>query len=131
MWKLHGDYAVGFQQNLHSSNEVIKIRDLGKDVIAEQKICFCALRRKFLGALSIEKLHESWHSFLDSYGGYVGCWFNSQNGYPRQHKILQKITVIAGKFNHLTLRSERKTLGHFFRVHLSVRKPAFRIRRVI
>src|SRR5580704_1345421 len=128
MRKLHGDDTVGFQQNLHSSNEVIEIRDLGKDVIAEQEICFCVLCGKFPGALSIEKLHESWHAFLDCDGGYVGCWLNSQNGYPGQHKILQKVTVIARKLNHLTFRAERKTLDHFFCVRLRVRKPALRIR---
>src|ERR1700722_1535759 len=131
MRKLHSDYAAGFQQNLHSSNKTVQIRDLGQDVIAQQEICFYVARRKFLGALSIEKLHESWHAFLDSNGGYIGCWFNPQNGYPSSHKILQKVTVIARELNHLTLRAERETVDHFFCVILRVRKPTFRIRREI
>src|ERR1700722_15938748 len=128
MRKLHGDYAAGLQQNFHSSDKAIQVRDLGKYVIAEQEICFYTLRRKFLGALSIEKLHESWHVFLCSDGGYVGCRFNSQNGYACQHEILQKVAVIAGELHHLVFRAERKTLDHFFCVRLCMRKPAFRIR---
>src|SRR5580700_11615378 len=128
MRKLHGDYAAGLQQNLHSSYKAIQVRDLGKYVIAKQEICFYALRRKFLGALSIEKLHKSWHAFLYSDGSYVGCRFNSQNRHACQHKILQKVAVIAGELNHLAFRAERKTLDHFSCVRLCMRKPTFRIR---
>src|SRR5580658_2714767 len=121
--KFHGDNPVRLQQNLHAGDEAVQIRHLRQHVIAEQEVGFYSSRGKFFRALSIEKLHESRHAFLDGDGRHIRSGLNSQSRYARRDEILQKIAVVAGKLNHLAFRSERKTLDHFFRVRFCMSQP--------
>ena len=38
VWKLHGNDAARFEQDLHSLDEVIEVRNLGQDVVPQKEI---------------------------------------------------------------------------------------------
>src|SRR6267378_3598269 len=58
MREFHGDYAMRFQQDLHSRNKIVQIGNLREYVVAKKQIRLLAGCHQFPGRFSSKELHQ-------------------------------------------------------------------------
>src|SRR5450631_1592634 len=64
MWKLQRQHALGLEQNFETLNEIVQVRNLGKNIVSQHQVGCSSLRREFVCDLRSEKTYERWNTFL-------------------------------------------------------------------
>src|SRR5215475_12746199 len=106
--ELQRDHAVALEKQRHSGNKIIEIGNLGKDIVADDKVGPFALGYQPFCKRQAEELHQGGYTLLDGNGGDVGCRLYSQDGNAERGEMLQQIAVIA--FFLMIQRLSRSTL---------------------
>src|SRR5258708_25580395 len=96
VWKLHGDDAGGFQENSHSSDKIVNVRNVGQYVIAKKQVGLLAFGHKFTRGVTIEELHERRNALLSGHFSHVSGRLDAKNRNLLLDEILKQIAVIAG-----------------------------------
>src|SRR5437016_6204327 len=110
--KFQDDTAMRLEQSAKSANEIIGIRRVGKDIVAEDQIrlpvrCNQSLRDRFS-----KKFHEGLDAFRFRNFRDIFRRFNAKASDTGGFEILQEISVVTGDFDHKTLRRQ----AEFFNV---------------
>ena len=75
MREFHGDHPAGLQYNFHAGNKVIKIRHVGKHIIAQQEVSVKAFRCQLGGGFNSEKGNSGGYSLFLCYSGNIFSGF--------------------------------------------------------
>src|SRR3990172_401964 len=131
MWKLHGNDAVGLEQDLHPAHEIVQPRYVGQHVVAHQEIGSYAFGYEFTSRLLSEELDNGGDPSLHGCAGHIGCGLDTEDRYSFGNEVLQKVTVIAGDFYDPPPRAQSKTLDYHVSIGAGVLEPGFGIRRKV
>src|SRR5579863_6123973 len=94
--ELKGKHPFRFQKNLETFYKVVEIRNLGKNVVADDEVGEPILRLKFLRHCCPEEPHHGRNALFHGDLGDIGGRLNSQHWNALFDEELQQIAVIAG-----------------------------------
>src|SRR5215470_11948792 len=86
--ELQRDHAVALEEQRHSGDKVIEIGNLGKDIVADDKVGPFALGYKPFCKRQPEELDQRGYALLDSNGGDVRCGLYTQHGNAERREML-------------------------------------------
>ena len=79
MRELHGNDALRLEDDFHAGNKIINIRNVGKHVVAEQKISFAPAASQFGCGFHAEEFGQCGHPRGHGHFGDVLRGFYAQN----------------------------------------------------
>ena len=108
MRKLHGDDSAGFEQALHARYEVIQIRHMGQNIVAEQKV-----RLTILGDDLVRAAASRESTPRCEYPCPAPLWrrsppLDAEYRYTGSDKVLQQVAVVTGDLEDQTSRPKLK-----------------------
>ena len=121
----------GFRISANAFDEGVEVRNLGEDIVAENKVGLDALFGQFARRLDAKELHQRRDSALFGGPGNVRRRVDAEDGNAPLDKELQQISVIAAELDDPARRPEAEPLGHRFDVSPRVIEPGIRIGREI
>src|SRR6266404_5443686 len=89
MRKFHRNDATRFQKNLHAANEVIYIRHLGQNVVAEKQIRLFPGSGEFACCFPPEEFDECRHALFDGYSSDIRGGLDAKDWDFALYEILQ------------------------------------------
>src|SRR5579864_5758408 len=131
MWKLYGDRAARFEQLAESGYEVVEIRNVREDVVADDEIGCAVLAFQTLRGLHAEERDLRSYPACDCRCRDVCRGLDAEHGDVTLRETPQQVPVIAADFDDETALVELEQLQHARRVVCDVRFPRFRKRRKI
>ena len=128
MGELHRDNAVILQRAFQSLYEIVDLRNMGKDIVADDQIGLYALPdQSLLCKIGAEEIDDGVDSFLDGDRGGVGSGVDPQNRYIPFLEILQQVAVIGSDLDDLSVFIVPEALDHHIHIGFRMRQPACRI----
>ena len=101
--KLQRRHSLRLQNGPDAAHEIVEVRHLRQDVIADHQVSLLCLAHHFLGGLAAEKPDQRWHALFNRHPCHVGGGFNSQRWDSLPDEVLQQIAVVAGQLDDQTL----------------------------
>ena len=89
MGKLHCDHATGFEQDLHPGDEVINIRDMRQDIVADEEIGLTESLPDRPRARNPEEFYSGPYASLLSDLRHIRRRFNAQHWYIGVYEVLK------------------------------------------
>src|ERR1700758_2134400 len=99
MREFEGDDTVRLQKKLHSAHEIVKIRHLGKDIVADDEIGPQTFCHHLLCQRRAEEFDSRGDALLDSSFRHIGGRLYAKHRNTKRQEMLQQISVIAGKLD--------------------------------
>src|ERR1700724_350704 len=93
--KLQCDHAVGRQQVRHFCGEIVEIRHLRQNVVADNQSCMLTLGDKLLRKLQAEELDQGGNALPAGGLGHVGGRFDARHRHAERQEMLQQISIVA------------------------------------
>ena len=109
----------------------MKIRHLGKHIVADQEVSCRSIRKLFFRRPDSEEFHQGWNTFLARGFRYVCRRLYTQDGYSMLGKILEKISIVAGEFYGKRVWSQSEPVRRHSCIRLGMLQPAIGVRREI
>jgi hypothetical protein len=106
--KFENDAAFGLQKGFEPGDEVVDVRGMGEDVVAEDEVGFFSGGGEFCGEVVAEEFDEGLDTFFAGDFGDVGGWFDAEAGDAGLREVLEEITVVAGDFDDMAVAVERE-----------------------
>src|SRR6266849_2768602 len=110
MGKLHSDDAARIQQNLHSCDKVIDVRNMSKHVVAEQEVGLLAFGRQFASGITVKEFYKSGHALFNRPFNNICSMLNAQERNLYLNQILKQIAIVDSNFDNETLLCYRESL---------------------
>ena len=129
--KLERNHPVWSQKMRHSRGEVVEVRDLRQDIVADDEIGLPPLGCESLRELQAEEFNKGRNIFLLRDCGYVGGRFDADYRNAQRQKVLKQVSVVARNLIHPTRRIEMKPGRNHFTVPVRVLDPGRRVRRKV
>ncbi len=126
MGKFQRDRATGLERNRKATGEIIDVRDMGIDVVAQDQIRLAALGGQTLRQGFTEELTQHGDPQSLSGGGGAGRGLDPQAGNPSRAHVLQQVAIVAGHLNHQTGGIKPQVLNHLAAIQRRMRDPAGR-----
>lgn len=128
MGEFEGDDALFFEDDAESSDKIVEVGHVRKDVIAEKNVGLAVLGGELVGCLCAEEFDEGGDPFIDGYICHIASRFDAEDGDLMLFKVLEEIAVVAGDFDHLVLTRELETGAHHLNIFAGVLEPRGRVR---
>ena len=120
-------HPVRLQDDTNTLDEGVEVRDLGKDIVAKNKVSLDAPFNQFARCLDAKELHQRRDAPLFGGTGNVRRRVDAEDRDPPLDKVLQQISVIAAELNDPARGPQAEPLGHRFDVAPRVIEPGVRI----
>ena len=124
MGELHREHAGGAEKDLQAGHEVVQVRHVGEDVVADQQIGPLPRGDQLAGGGRAEELHQRRDARRLGRGGDVGGRLDAEHRHAPLLEPAQQVAVVAGDLDHLVAGAEAEALDHRRRVGLGVAQPA-------
>src|ERR1700730_2618284 len=125
------DDALIVQQYLQSLDEIVQVRNVGQDVVANDEIGAHALSAQCPRGSLTEEVDTRRNSSGAGYHGDVSRRLYAQDRNPAVNKVLQQIPVITCDFDDFALGADSESLDHRANICLRVTEPRLAIRREV
>src|SRR6266404_7029809 len=127
MRKLESCDAVRLEEPCNSGHEVVKIRNLSKDIVGDYEIGALAFGYQLIRESSSEKLRARWNALADGDRGDVDGGLDAKYRHAKREKVLQQVAVITGQLNNQASGAQPEPLRDGFAECLCVSHPRRRI----
>ena len=97
--KFQCDAAVRLEQFIQPGHEVVRVRRVSENIVAENEVGLPVFTRKFRGDAAAKKFFQSLNPFFARHFRDVRRRFDAEAGNVGLDEILQQIAVIAGDFH--------------------------------
>lgn len=121
--KFERDHTVARNQMRHSSGEVIEIRHLRQNIIADDEIGAPSFGRQPLRKFQAEEFDKRWDILLPGRSSDVCGRLNSKYRDAQRQEVLEQVSIVAGDLAYLTLRTETKSLCDHLAIPASMIHP--------
>ena len=108
--ELQRDTAIWLEQGFEASDEVIRVRRVGEDVVAENQVGLAILRGEVSGDFLAEEFDERLDSLFARNFSDVCGGFDAEARNACLHEVLQQIAVVARDFDDEALAVEAELL---------------------
>jgi hypothetical protein len=129
--KLEGRRAVVAEEHLHPGDEVVEVRNLGEDVVAEDEAGALAVVDEPLRAFATEELDQSRHTARLGGLGDVRGRVDSQDLYAGADEVLEEVAVVGGQLDDEVVCSQLQALADHLDVLPRMLDPCRGIRREV
>src|SRR5712671_4558350 len=126
--ELDCDDSRGRQQNLETTDEVVQVRHLGENVIAEDQVRVMSTSDQIARGFYSEESHERGDALRFGYLGDVRRWLYPERGDSTLNEILKQITIVARDLDNTALARQAELVDHLIHVVTRVVKPGIRER---
>ena len=109
--KLKGRRAVVPEEHLHPGHEVVQVRNLGEDVVAQDQAGALALVDQALRALATEELDERRHTARLGRLGDVRGRVDPQDLNAGADEVLEEIAVVRGQLDDEVVCAQLEALA--------------------
>src|SRR5215471_18453478 len=97
--KLQNDPPTRLNQGSETRNEIIRVRGVGKDIVAQNQIGLVA-GGQFLSQSLSEKFDQGFDTLFLGDLGDIPRRFDPQTAYGGGFEVLQEIAIVAGHLNY-------------------------------
>ena len=129
--ELHRQHAGRGERDLHAGDEVVEVRHLSEDVVAEEEVGVAALGGQLVRQLDAEEAHHGRHALLLGGRGHVGRRLDAEDRDAGLDEPLQEVAVVARQLDHLARRAVAEPVDHLVGVGAGVLHPAVGERREV
>ncbi len=105
MREFQRNYTIRFKDGLQARSEIVQVRDMGKNIVADDDIGRTAGGSQILRSVDPEKFSKGWNPFSFGFSCNVLCWIDPQDRNTRIFKVFEQVTVIAGDLYHQAFRT--------------------------
>ena len=126
--ELHGDHARGCEQRAQAGHEVVQVRDVGQDVVADDQIGLPMLFGHLAGGLAAKEPDLGGDAALRGGTGDVGRGFDAEGRHAARDEVLQQVAVVARDLDHAAGAAEAEPTADHLDVAPGVLDPACRVR---
>ncbi len=131
MRELQRDRAFGLQQPGDAGHEVVDVRHLGQDVVADDQVGRVAIVRERARQLFAEERDAGGHALGLGGRRNIGGGLDAENRDAHCFEMLQQVAVIAAQLDHLCRPVQRQPVAHGRAIVGSMLHPAVRERRKV
>jgi hypothetical protein len=131
MRKLHRDDAVRFQEKFEATDEIIDVRHMREDVVAEKQIGLLSSARQLARQSLAEERSDCRDTLLDRDLGDIPGRLNSQDRDTLGLEVLQEVTIVARHFHDRRLPAQTEALRDLVDIGPGVGEPAVGVRREV
>ena len=131
VWELEGDDAFRLEKDLHSSHEIVEVRHLRQDVVANDEVGSKAFGHHLKCQANAKEVDYGWHALLERDARNVGRRLYAQHGNSERQEMLQQVAVVAGELDRQAVGAETKAFCDRLAIGLRMGDPACREGREI
>ena len=131
MREFERDDAFWLEQARHTRDEVIEVRNLSQDVVADDEVGRFAFGHQLLRELDPEEVDERRDAAVDGYLSNVGSRLDTEHGHAQWQEVLQQIAVIARQLDDQAVRPQPEPSCDHLAVCFGVGDPGGRIGGVV
>ena len=128
MRELERDHAVRRQQMRHAADEIIEVRHLRQNVVADDEVGLLAFGGEPLRERQPEKLDQRRNILAPRHLGHVGGGLDPDDRHAERQEVLKQISVVAGDLIHPAVGAEVEPRLDHLAVAPRVLDPGCRIR---
>ena len=103
---------TGCEQRRDALDEVVDVRDLRQDVVAENEVGLPALLCELASQVRAEELRHRFHPERDGRVRDIQRRLDAEHRDALRQEVLQEVAVVRGDLDHEAVRPEREALGH-------------------
>ena len=129
--ELHRQHTGRGERDLHAGDEVVEVRHLSEDVVAEEEVGVAALGGQLVRQLDAEEAHHGRHALLLGGRGHVGRRFDAEDRDAGLDEPLEEVAVVARQLDHVARRAVAEPVDHLVGVRAGVLHPAVGERREV
>jgi len=129
--EFHRNHPVRLKENLHPSDKIVEVWDLGQDIVSYNEISLTLFCTELMRRRRTEEGDYRGDPLGEGSLSYIGGGFDSQGKNPSLNEVLEQIAIVACNLNDMAMATKAKALHNHVRVSLRVLQPRVRVRREV